>query len=91
MTKSSLEAQRERVLGTVVDAMAQQQSTLNVHSRYLHEGIVTFAERLTGLKHDGINCAVFSCSGTEAVDVALQMAGVATGAKGIVCRLYLSR
>lgn len=69
----------------VVDAMAQQQATLNVHSRYLHEGIVTFAGRLTGLQHDGIDCAVFSCSGTEAVDVALQMARVATGAQGIVC------
>ena len=32
----------------VVEAMARQQGTLNVHSRYLHEGIVAFAERLRG-------------------------------------------
>jgi len=38
----------------IVSAMAEQQATINVHSRYLHEGIVTFAERLAGLHHDGI-------------------------------------
>ena len=54
----------------VAEAMARQQGTLNTHSRYLHEGIVAFAERLTGLQHDGIESAVFSCSGTEAVEVA---------------------
>lgn len=69
----------------VVQAMAEQQALVNVHSRYLHEGIVTFAERLTGLYHDGIESAVFSCSGTEAVEVAIQMARVVTGARGIVC------
>ena len=31
----------------VVEAMSRQQATLNVHSRYLHEGIVDFADRLT--------------------------------------------
>jgi len=72
----------------VVEAMAQQQATLNVHSRYLHEGIVSFAERLTGLQHDGIDSAIFSCSGTEAVDVGLQMARVATGQQGIICTNY---
>src|SRR5437016_13925689 len=29
----------------VVEAMSRQQATLNVHSRYLHEGIVALAER----------------------------------------------
>jgi len=69
----------------VVKAMAEQQATINVHSRYLHEGIVTFAERLAGLHHDGIESVVFSCSGTEAVEVAIQMARVITGNRGLVC------
>lgn len=69
----------------VVRAMSDQQATLNVHSRYLHEGIVEFAERLTGLHHDGIESVVFSCSGTEANDVALSMAQAVTGHRGIVC------
>jgi 4-aminobutyrate aminotransferase-like enzyme len=69
----------------VVKAMAEQQATINVHSRYLHEGIVTFAERLAGLHHDGIESVVFSCSGTEANEVAIQMARVITGKRGLVC------
>ena len=69
----------------VVQAMAEQQATVNVHSRYLHEGIVSFAERLTGLNHDGIESVVFSCSGTEAVEVALQMSRIVTGKRGLIC------
>ena len=69
---------------TVVEAMARQQGTLNVHSRYLHEGIVAFAERLAGLHGPTIESVVFSCSGTEANEVALRMARLATGKTGIV-------
>jgi 4-aminobutyrate aminotransferase-like enzyme len=69
----------------VVKAMAEQQATLNVHSRYLHEGVVRFAERLAGLHHEDIESVVFSCSGTEAVEVALHMARIVTGRRGIVC------
>jgi 4-aminobutyrate aminotransferase-like enzyme len=65
--------------------MAEQQATVNVHSRYLHEGIVTFAERLAALNHDDIDSVVFSCSGTEAVEVAIQMARIVTGHRGLVC------
>ena len=71
--------------GQVVEAMARQQSTLNVHSRYLHEGIVAFAERLAQLHGPAIESTVFSCSGTEATEVALRMARIATGKRGIVC------
>ena len=69
----------------VVKAMAEQQATVNVHSRYLHEGIVTFAERLVDLNHDGIESVVFSCSGTEAIEVAIQIARLVTGKRGLVC------
>jgi 4-aminobutyrate aminotransferase-like enzyme len=64
--------------------MAQQQATVNVHSRYLHEGIVAFAERLAGLYHDEIESVVFSCSGTEANEVAIQMARIVTGKRGLI-------
>ena len=69
----------------VVEAMAKQQATLNVHSRYLHEGIVEFAERLAKLHERAVESVVFSCSGTEANEVALRMARIATGKRGIVC------
>ncbi len=70
---------------TVVEAMARQQGTLNVHSRYLHEGIVDFAERLAALHGPQIESVVFSCSGTEANEAALRMARLATGKSGIIC------
>lgn len=74
----------------VVEAMARAQSTLNVHSRYLHEGIVELCEKLVGL-HAGkptagpIESVIVSCSGTEAIEVALRMARFATGKQGIIC------
>lgn len=68
----------------IAAAMARQQATLNTHSRYLHEGAIELAERLTALQ--GVTqSVVFSCTGTEAVENALRMARYATGARGIVC------
>ena len=69
----------------VAGAVADQAATLNVHSRYLHEGIVRYAERLTSRLHDGIDSVVFTCTGTEANEVALMTARLATGGRGIVC------
>jgi hypothetical protein len=62
--------------------MARQQATLNTHSRYLHEGVVEFAERLAALHGPQIESVILTCSGTEANEVALRMA---TGRRGIVC------
>jgi 4-aminobutyrate aminotransferase-like enzyme len=69
----------------VVDAMVRQQATLNVHSRYLHEGIIAFAERLAALHHPGIESVIFTCSGTEANEIALRIARMVTGKRGIIC------
>lgn len=68
----------------IVEAMARQQATLNTHSRYLSEPAIALAERLTELQRV-TESAVFSCSGTEAIEIALRMARMATGANGIVC------
>ena len=69
----------------VVEAMVRQQATLNVHGRYLHEGVVEFAERLAALHGPQIENVILTCSGTEANEVALRMARFATGKRGIVC------
>ncbi|MCZ6887033.1 MAG: aminotransferase class III-fold pyridoxal phosphate-dependent enzyme, partial [Gammaproteobacteria bacterium] len=69
----------------VVQAMSDQAGTLNVHSRYLHEGILDYAERLLSVHDDSLTSAVFACSGTEANEVALRMAREATGGRGIIC------
>ena len=69
----------------VVEAISRQVATLNVHSRYLHEGVVNYAERLTEKHHKGIENAIFTCTGTEANEVALIMARAASGGQGIIC------
>lgn len=69
----------------VAEAIYAQQRTLNVNSRYLHEGVVVYAERLARLHAPGIENFVFSCSGTEANEVAIQMARIATGRQGVLC------
>ena len=69
----------------VVENLADQAATLNIHSRYLHEGVVTYVERLVGLHHDGIESAILGCSGTESTEMALTLARTVTGRQGIIC------
>lgn len=69
----------------VVEAMHRQASTLNVHSRYLHVGLLDYAERLTDLHADSLSSVIFTCTGTEANEVALSMARIVTGGRGIIC------
>lgn len=68
----------------IVEAMASQQARLNTHNRYLHEGIIAFAERLAALHGPQIESVVFACTGTEAVEIALRMARFATGRRGVI-------
>ncbi len=68
----------------VAAAIAEQTSTLNVHSRYLHPSVIDYAERLVGLHHDGIESVVLACTGSEAVEMALTMARTLTGNRGII-------
>ncbi len=69
----------------VVESIHRQVELLNVHSRYLHEGVVHYAERLVARHHDSLDRIVFTCTGSEANEVAIAMARAATGKRGIVC------
>lgn len=69
----------------VVEAMHKQARTLNVHSRYLDEGILAYAERLANLHADPLTSSIFTCTGTEANEVALAVARAVTGGQGIIC------
>jgi 4-aminobutyrate aminotransferase-like enzyme len=69
----------------VVEAMHKQAGMLNVHSRYLHESIVRYAERLSAHHDKSLTTAVFTCTGTEANEVALMMARYSSGGRGIIC------
>lgn len=68
----------------VVEAIARQSSILNTHSRYLHEGIVSHAERLLRLLPRELKHVMYTCTGSEANDLALRVARTATGGTGIV-------
>lgn len=69
----------------VVEAIGRQVAELNVHSRYVNERAIEFAERFIGLHAPQIEAVSFSCSGTEANEAAIRMARMATGRMGIVC------
>lgn len=68
----------------VVDAICRQASTLNTHTRYLHDTILDYAERLTGTMDAALDTAILTCTGSEANDVALRMAEAVTGKRGII-------
>ena len=69
----------------VVEALHKQSQTLNVHTRYLHELVLEYAERLTGLHDDPLAMAFIVCTGSEANEIALRMARRHTGKQGIIC------
>jgi len=68
----------------VVEAIMRQASTLNTHTRYLHEGILDYVERLTATFDKSLNAAILTCTGSEANDVALRMAQAMTGKTGVI-------
>ncbi|MEV6108054.1 aminotransferase class III-fold pyridoxal phosphate-dependent enzyme [Streptomyces sp. NPDC051940] len=68
----------------VVTALSEQAGRLNTHTRYLHETVVEYAEKLTSLMPDGLDVCTFVCSGTEANDLALRIARTVTGRHGAV-------
>ena len=68
----------------VVEAICRQASTLNTHTRYLHEGILDYVERLTATFEHDLKTAIMVCTGSEANDIALRMAEAVTGKRGII-------
>jgi hypothetical protein len=72
----------------VVEAIARQAATLNTHTRYLHEGIVRYAERLTAAFDPELTMVFLACTGSEANEIALRMATVCTGHRGIICTRF---
>jgi 4-aminobutyrate aminotransferase-like enzyme len=69
----------------VLAALTDQAGRLNTHTRYLHEGIVEFAELLTSKFPPGLDVCLFVCTGSEANDLALQIAEAVTGHDGHIC------
>lgn len=68
----------------VVDAVSRQWATLNTHSRYLHETILDYAEKLLGTFPASLGHVMFTCTGSEANDLAYRIAKAYTGGTGVI-------
>jgi 4-aminobutyrate aminotransferase-like enzyme len=69
----------------VTEAVTRQLGTLNTHTRYLTEGVVGYAERLLASHDLGSPAnAMFTCTGSEAGDLALRIARQHTGGTGVI-------
>ncbi|MEM6588437.1 MAG: aminotransferase class III-fold pyridoxal phosphate-dependent enzyme [Pseudomonadota bacterium] len=68
----------------VIDALTKQASAINAHSRYLHDTIVTYAERVLETLPAELDMCVFACSGTEANALAYDIARTVTGHRGVI-------
>ena len=68
----------------VVQAIARQAAVLNTHTRYLHETVLDFAEKLLSTFPPEIGHVMFTCTGSEANDLALRVARTCTGGTGFI-------
>lgn len=68
----------------VTAAIAEQSALLNTHTRYLHEGLIDYAERLIASFSPGLDTLTLVCTGSEANDLALRVAKNATEHRGII-------
>jgi 4-aminobutyrate aminotransferase-like enzyme len=76
----------------ITEAVSRQLATLNTHTRYLTTGVVEYAERLIsthsfgtpGRNPGGTAHAMFTCTGSEANDLALRIARQYTGGTGVI-------
>jgi 4-aminobutyrate aminotransferase-like enzyme len=68
----------------VVDALARQARTLNTHTRYVAEQPLVLAERLLASFPNQIRNVVYTCTGSEANDLAVRISKAVTGGNGFI-------
>jgi 4-aminobutyrate aminotransferase-like enzyme/Ser/Thr protein kinase RdoA (MazF antagonist) len=68
----------------VVSALVAQAQRLNTNTRYLHDHLVSYAERLAATLPAPLGVCYFVNSGSEANDLALRMARASTGRKDML-------
>lgn len=71
---------------SVVNAIYEQSKVLSTHTRYLSAGILNFAEKLlaTFPAEHSLKHVMFTCTGSEANDLALRIARQYTGGQGVI-------
>jgi 4-aminobutyrate aminotransferase-like enzyme len=68
----------------VVEAISRQAGQLNTNTRYLHETVLDFSEQLSATLPTGLDVCFYVNSGSEANDIAWQMAKAYTGNTGVI-------
>src|SRR5439155_5702961 len=68
----------------VVEAAQKQLALLNTNTRYLHENVLRYAERLTELLPDPLRVCFFVNSGSEANELALRLARTHTAKEDFI-------
>ncbi|HQE47254.1 MAG TPA: aminotransferase class III-fold pyridoxal phosphate-dependent enzyme, partial [Rhodoglobus sp.] len=68
----------------VAEAIAKQAATLTTHTRYLSAGVVRYSEQLLATLHPDIDNIMYTCTGSEANDLALRIAKLVTGGTGVI-------
>ena len=68
----------------VVEALARQAAVLNTNTRYLHNTILDYAERLASYFPKPLSVVYLVCSGSEANELALRIARTVTGRRSTI-------
>jgi len=68
----------------VAAAAARQLRKLNTNSRFIYEGIATYAERIVSTLPAPLEVVFFVCTGSEANDLALRISRQVTGREDVV-------
>ncbi len=68
----------------VVQAVQEQLAVLNTNTRYLHDNILRYAERLTALMPNPLQVCIFVNSGSEANELALRLARTYTRSEDVI-------
>ncbi len=68
----------------VVEAISMQVATLNTHTRYLNEKIINYSEHLTSTMPSGLDVCFYTCTGTEANELAMRIARCISGNHGAI-------
>lgn len=68
----------------VVAAIAEQAARLNTHTRYLDDAVLSYAETLLATYPPEIRNVMFTCTGSEATDLALRIVRFHTRGSGII-------
>ena len=68
----------------VVAATARQAGIFASHTRYLHDTVLEYAEKLLATFPAALSHVMFTCTGSEANDLALRIATAHTGGTGVI-------